>query len=87
MKFNLDIIVEGANTNGYLKKIPIGLYAALSDYKVTDKNEYDINFKNPKSTRDTSKLLMGDELIVLYKDIIKTYPIIPIKGHLDQGDW
>ena len=57
---------------------------ALFEFKVTDKNDYDLNFKTTGYIRDKYKLLMGYMLTEFYKDIIYTYPIIPIKYPLDK---
>ena len=44
-----------------------------SQFKVKDKNEYDLDFKS--SSPDPKLLLTGDELIAFYKEMIEKYPI------------
>ena len=56
----------------------VWLDISLLYFKLTDNNEYYINFKNPKYNRDIYKFITGYELIILYKDLVKAYPIIPI---------
>jgi len=83
----LDMIMEAADKAGYSDKITVGLDVAASEFKVTDKNEYDLDFKSPEGERDSSLLLTGDELIAFYKKIIEKYPIATIEDPFDQDDW
>lgn len=83
----LDMIMEAADKAGYLDKITVGLDVAASEFKVTDKNEYDLDFKSPEGERDSSLLLTGDELIAFYKKMIEKYPIVTIEDPFDQDDW
>ena len=84
VKYGLDMITEAADTTSYIVKRSVRLYIALSKFKVTNKNEYDIKFETPESTRDTFKLLTGYELIALYNEITEAYPIIPIKDPFNK---
>lgn len=83
----LDMIMEAADKAGYANKISVGLDVAASEFKVTDKNEYDLDFKSPEGERDSSLLLTGDELIAFYKKMIEKYPIVTIEDPFDQDDW
>lgn len=83
----LDMIMEAADKAGYANKITVGLDVAASEFKVTDKNEYDLDFKSPEGERDSSLLLTGDELIAFYKKMIEKYPIVTIEDPFDQDDW
>merc|ERR1711957_967137 len=74
----LDMIMEAAEKAGYLDKISVGLDVAASEFKVKDKNEYDLDFKSNEGQRDPSLLLTGDELIAFYKKMIDKYPIVTI---------
>ena len=56
-----------------------------SQFKVKDKNEYDLDFKS--SSPDPKLLLTGDELIAFYKEMIEKYPIKTIEDPFDQDDW
>ena len=48
----------------------VGLDVASPEFKVTDKNVYNLYFKTPAETRDSFKILTGDELIAFYKEFI-----------------
>lgn len=81
----LQMLMEATDKAGYLDKVSIGLDVAASEFKVTDKNQYDLDFKSAE--KDASLLLSGDELIAFYKDMISKYPIVTIEDPFDQDDW
>ena len=81
----LEMLMEAAEKAGYLDKVSIGLDVASSEFKVKDKNEYDLDFKSKEGEKDSSLLLTGDELIAFYKKMIDTYPIVTIEDPFDQG--
>lgn len=81
----LEMIMEAASLAGYSDKVSVGLDVAASEFKVTDKNEYDLDFKS--SSPDPSLLLSGDALIDFYKKMISKYPIKTIEDPFDQDDW
>jgi len=83
----LDMLMEASEKAGYLDKISIGLDVASSEFKVKDKNEYDLDFKSKEGEKDSSLLLTGDELIAFYKKMIDNYPIVTIEDPFDQDDW
>jgi enolase len=81
----LDMIMEAADKAGYLNKISVGLDVASSEFKVKDKDAYDLDFK--AAEKDPSQVLSGDEMIALYKKLIDKYPIVTIEDPFDQDDW
>mmetsp|Transcript_48246 Transcript_48246/g.145818 ORF Transcript_48246/g.145818 Transcript_48246/m.145818 type:complete len:279 (-) Transcript_48246:562-1398(-) len=83
----IDMCMEAAEKAGYADKVSIGLDVASSEFKVKDKNEYDLDFKTSGPDKDASKLLTGDELIAFYKEMIAKYPIVTIEDPFDQDDW
>merc|ERR1712150_88918 len=83
----LRLIMEATEKAGYLDKVSVGLDVASSEFKVADKNEYDLDFKTSGPEKDSSLLLSGDELIAFYKDMISKYPIKTIEDPFDQDDW
>jgi len=83
----LAMLMEASEKAGYLDKVSIGLDVASSEFKVKDKNEYDLDFKTTGADKDASLLLSGDELISFYKDMIAKYPIKTIEDPFDQDDW
>jgi enolase len=83
----LAMLMEATEAAGYLDKVSVGLDVAASEFKVKDKNQYDLDFKSPAGEKDSSLLLSGDELIAFYKDMISKYPIVTIEDPFDQDDW
>jgi len=81
----LQMLMEATDKAGYLDKVSIGLDVAASEFKVAEKNQYDLDFKS--ADKDPSLLLSGDELIAFYKDMISKYPIVTIEDPFDQDDW
>jgi len=83
----LAMLMEATDKAGYLDKVSIGLDVASSEFKVPNKNQYDLDFKTSGPEKDSSLLLSGDELISFYKDMISKYPIVTIEDPFDQDDW
>ena len=81
----LDMIMEASEKAGYLDKVTVGLDVASSEFKVADKDAYDLDFK--AAEKDPSQVLTGDEMIAFYKKLIDTYPIVTIEDPFDQDDW
>jgi len=81
----LDMLLEATDKAGYLDKVSVGLDVASSEFKVKDKNEYDLDFKS--DDKDPTLLLSGDEMITFYKKLVDKYPIVTIEDPFDQDDW
>ena len=79
----LAMIMEATEKAGYLDKVSVGLDVASSEFKVADKDAYDLDFK--AADKDPSQVLSGDEMIALYKKLIDEYPIVTIEDPFDQG--
>lgn len=79
----LDLIVAAIEAAGYTGKVDIALDPALSEFYKDGK--YDLDFKNPNS--DPSKWLTGEQMIDLYVELIKEYPIVSIEDGLAEDDW
>lgn len=83
----LDMIMEAAEIAGYTDKISVGLDVASSEFKVKNKDQYDLDFKTTGPDKDTSAVKSGDEMIAFYKQLIDKYPIVTIEDPFDQDDW
>lgn len=82
----LEYILKAIDTAGYKAgasgEFMIALDCAASElYEAGDRKGYKFWKSNP------SKVFTADELIELYSDWIKKYPIISIEDPLDQNDW
>lgn len=79
----LALIDQAIATAGYTGKVVIGMDVAASEFH---KNGlYDLDFKNPKS--DKSKWLNMDQLIGVYDEIIRDFPIVSFEDPFDQNHW
>merc|ERR1712072_1384462 len=48
----LEMLMEATENAGYLDKVEVGLDVASSEFKVADKNQYDLDFKTAADERD-----------------------------------
>ena len=79
-KEGLNLLEKAIDKAGYKGKIKIGMDVAASEFY--KKGKYNLNFKGKKPQFKT-----GEELIELYKEFIKDYPIATIEDPFDQDDW
>lgn len=83
-KEGLDLIVKAIAAAGYTDKVKIGMDAAASEFLTEDK-QYDLNFKNKPN--DGSQKKTPDQLLEIYKEFVKEYPVCSIEDGFDQDDW
>merc|ERR1711957_292711 len=76
-----ELIMEALRTAGYEDKCSIGLDVAASEFKVKDKDEYDLDFKYD------GNIISGGELGDLYQSLAADYPIVTIEDPFDEDDW
>lgn len=81
----LDLLVDAIKTAGYEGKVKIAMDVAASEFYNADTKMYDLDFKTPNN--DKSMLKTGDQLIEMYADMVKKYPIVSIEDPFDQDDW
>ncbi|CAG9832765.1 unnamed protein product [Diabrotica balteata] len=81
-KDGLELIKVAIANAGYTGKIEIGVNVAASEFHKEGK--YDLDFKNPNF--DKSKWITPDQLLDLYQEFIKEYPIVFIEDPFDQDD-
>ncbi|KAJ8602069.1 hypothetical protein CTAYLR_001602 [Chrysophaeum taylorii] len=70
----LQLLMEAIDKAGYLDKCTVGLDVASSEFKVKDKDLYDLDFKTVEN-KDQTKLLSGDQLADFYASLCDKYPI------------
>ena len=80
------MIMEATDKAGYLDKVTLGLDVASSEFKVKNKDAYDLDFKSTDN-KNPSAIKSGDEMIAFYKMLIDKYPIVTIEDPFDQDDW
>ncbi|SCM23059.1 enolase, putative [Plasmodium chabaudi adami] len=81
----LDLLVAAIKKAGYEHKVKIAMDVAASEFYNSDTKTYDLDFKTPNN--DKSLVKTGQELVDLYVDLVKKYPIISIEDPFDQDDW
>jgi len=73
--------MEALCTAGYEDKCSIGLDVAASEFKVKDKDEYDLDFKYD------GNIISGTALGDLYQELAADYPIVTVEDPFDEDDW
>lgn len=82
-KEGLELLKVAIEKAGYTGRVKIGMDSAASEFHKDGK--YDLDFKNPQS--DPKSWLTGAQLMEVYQDFIKEYPIVSIEDCFDQDDW
>ena len=84
-KEGLDLLVTAIEKAGYTGKIAIGMDVAASEFFIAEGGKYNLDFKN-ENAADSSKI-NEEELLGVYADYVKHYPIVSIEDPFDQDDW
>jgi len=84
-KEGLDLLKAAIEKAGYTGKIVIGMDVAASEFYMKDKKSYDLNFKTENN--DGSQVKTGNQLMELYQEFIREYPLLTIEDPFDQDDW
>lgn len=82
----LDILVQAIKESGYENKVDIALDVAASEFYATNEENgekaYDLGLKMNERNFKTV-----DEMVEIYIDIMKNYPIVSIEDPFDQSDF
>jgi len=84
-KEGLDLLVEAIEKAGYTGKVKIGMDVAASEFWKADKSQYDLDFKTEPN--DGSQCKSGAELMGVYEEFVRDYPMISIEDPFDQDDF
>lgn len=76
-----ELIMEAISAAGYDGKCSIGLDVAASEFKVKDKDGYDLDFKYD------GNVITGEELGNLYQSLASDFPIVTVEDPFDEDDW
>jgi len=82
-KEGLELLKAAIAKAGYTDKVKIGMDVAASEFFSNGK--YDLDFKTKNN--DGKHVKTGEELIHMYKDFVKDFPVISIEDPFDQDDW
>merc|ERR1711998_322254 len=84
-KEGLDLLVTAIEKAGYTGKVKIGMDVAASEFWLDDKKVYDLDFKTENN--DGLQCRTGEELMKVYEDFIKDYPMVSVEDPFDQDDF
>ncbi|XP_076910513.1 cytosolic enolase 3-like [Bidens hawaiensis] len=82
-KEGLDLVMEAIGRTGYSTKLKLAIDVAATDFCIGSK--YDLDFKSPKKSGQNFK--SGEEMIEIYKELCREYPIVSIEDPFDKEDW
>jgi enolase len=80
----LALINAAIEEAGYVDKVKIGMDVAASEFFTEDK-KYNLDFKSKNP--DPSHIKSGSEMLDVYGNYCKQYPIITVEDPFDQDDW
>lgn len=78
----LDLLVEAIQKSGHEGKVKIGIDPASSEFFTAKTGDYDIGMKWNESKPMTRK-----EMVAIYHDMLKQYPIVLLEDPFAQDDW
>ncbi|CAI9297996.1 unnamed protein product [Lactuca saligna] len=79
----LDLVMEAIGRTGYIDKLKIAVDIAATDFCIGSK--YDLDFKSPRRSGQNFK--SGEDMIEIYKELCRDYPIVSIEDPFDKEDW
>ncbi|CAH1432499.1 unnamed protein product [Lactuca virosa] len=79
----LDLVMEAIGRTGYIDKLKIAVDIAATDFCIGSK--YDLDFKSPRKSGQNFK--SGEDMIEIYKELCRDYPIVSIEDPFDKEDW
>jgi enolase len=84
-KEGLDLLQAAIEKAGYTGKVKIGMDVAASEFWLDEKKVYDLDFKTENN--DGSQCKTGEELMKVYEEFVKEYPMVSIEDPFDQDDF
>jgi enolase len=82
-KEGLELLKAAIAKAGYTDKVKIGMDVAASEFYKDGK--YDLDFKTKNN--DGKFVKTGEELIKMYEEFVKEFPVVSIEDPFDQDDW
>jgi len=77
----LNLLIDAIEKAGHQGKVSLAMDVAASEFFISEKNTYDLDFKTPNN--NGSQRLTSDRLTSLYEDFISHYPIVSIEDPFD----
>lgn len=79
----LDLVKEAIDRTGYNGKLKIAVDVAATDFCIGTK--YDLDYKSPNRSGQNFK--SGEDMVEMYKELCRDYPIVSIEDPFDMEDW
>lgn len=79
----LDLLTAAIEAAGFTGRMQLAMDVAASEFYTRESKYYDLDFKNEAST----SRMTSAELAVVYKGLIKNYPVASIEDPFDEDDW
>jgi enolase len=76
--------MEAIEKAGHKGKIELGMDVAASEFLLKD-GRYDLDFKTQNNDGKFVKTV--DQMVALYKEFVKNYPMVSIEDPFDQDDF
>lgn len=86
-KEGLQLIKDAIEKAGYTGKIEIAMDCAASEFYDEKTKKYDLGKKLPNDKKDPSLCITPDQLIELYKEFGKEFPVALIEDPFAEDDW
>jgi len=83
----LEILMDAIIKSGHKDKIKIATDVAASEFYNAEKQQYDLDFKNPAGEGTADMKKSATELSAVYKKWAENYPLVSIEDPFDQDDW
>jgi len=83
----VELVMEAIKKAGYEDVCKVGMDVAASEFKVEDKDEYDLGTWYPDAEKTADLKMTGKQLGEFYAGLCKDFPIITIEDPFDQDDW
>eukprot|EP01091_Cochliopodium_minus_P004103 TRINITY_DN1401_c0_g1_i1.p1 TRINITY_DN1401_c0_g1~~TRINITY_DN1401_c0_g1_i1.p1 ORF type:complete len:438 (+),score=152.42 TRINITY_DN1401_c0_g1_i1:36-1349(+) len=84
-KEGLDLVQQAIEKAGYTGKVKIGMDVAASEFWLEGEKKYDLDFKTKNN--DGKQRVTGEQLLDIYSNFTKDFPIVSIEDPFDQDDW
>ena len=84
-KEGLDLVQQAIAKAGYEGRVKIGMDVAASEFWLDEEKKYDLDFKTKNN--DGKQRVTGEQLLDIYSNFTKDFPIVSIEDPFDQDDW
>jgi enolase len=83
----IELVMEAIEAAGYAGKCTVGLDVAASEFKVKDSPSGEGALYDLGTWDATSQQITASELMDIYGNMIKDFPVVTIEDGFDEDDW